>query len=283
MNNLLDFLFKRYHWLLFIALEVVSGVLIFRYNNYHNSVWISSANSVAGAVYDFRSSVTSFFQMGAINEELTARNIYLERRIAKYEDAKSANDAETPEDKSSLEDNSLVKAKIISNSISRPDNLMTINVGRNDGVEPDMGVISGMGIVGVTYLVSDNYSVVIPVLNTRSRVSCTIRGKGYFGYLHWEGTETNMAYLEDVPRHAKFKKGDYIETNGYSAIFPPGILVGKIVGIYNSHDGLSYRLKIHLATDFANLRDVAVVTDRSFIEYGALMRAARDSIMKSGR
>ena len=37
-----------------------------------------------------------------------------------------------------------------------------------DGVERDMGVASGNGIVGVVYMVSDHYAVVIPVLNTSS-------------------------------------------------------------------------------------------------------------------
>ena len=50
------------------------------------------------------------------------------------------------------------------------------------------------------------------------------------------------------------------------------------MGIYNSSDGLSYKLKVHLATDFANLRDVCVITDKSFAERQMLLEAARDSI-----
>ena len=44
MRNLLDFLKMYHHWLLFIFLEVVSGVLLFKYNSYQGSVWLSSAN-----------------------------------------------------------------------------------------------------------------------------------------------------------------------------------------------------------------------------------------------
>ena len=142
-----------------------------------------------------------------------------------------------------------------------------------------MGVACGNGIVGVVYLVSDHYSVVISALNAASsRISCAIRGRGYFGYLHWYGGDPSVAYVEDVPRHAKFKLGEWVVTSGFSSIFPSGVQVGKIEQVYNSSDGLSYKLKVRLSTDFGNVRDVVVISDKSIAERAALMQAARDSI-----
>jgi rod shape-determining protein MreC len=134
-------------------------------------------------------------------------------------------------------------------------------------------------VVGVTFLCSDHYTVVIPVLNTTSsRISCAIRNRGYFGVLRWYGEESGYAYVEDIPRHARFKRGDWVETSGYSAIFPPGILVGKIEKIFNSADGLSYRLKVRLTTDFGCLRDVVVISDSNIGEQMRLMEQVNDSI-----
>ena len=128
-------------------------------------------------------------------------------------------------------------------------------------------------------MVSDHYAVVIPVLNaTSSRISCAIRGRNYFGYLQWYGGDPATAYIEDIPRHARFKRGEWVETSGYSAIFPPGILVGKIERIYNSVDGLSYRLKVRLSTDFGCLRDVFVINDSGISERLHLMEQVKDSI-----
>jgi rod shape-determining protein MreC len=173
----------------------------------------------------------------------------------------------------------LVPAKVVSNALEKTDNFITIDKGRADGVEKDMGVACGNGVVGVVYLTSDHYSVVIPVLNvTSSRISCAIRGRGYFGYLQWYGGDPTVAYVEDIPRHARFKKGDWVETSGYSAIFPQGVLVGKIEKIFNSVDGLSYRLKVRLSTDFGCLRDVYVISDKSVEEQLQLLKAAKDSI-----
>lgn len=156
---------------------------------------------------------------------------------------------------------------------------MTINKGSKDGVKVDMGVVCGSGVVGVVYLVSDNYSVVIPALNSESsRISCAIRGRGYFGYLHWTGGDASRAYVEDIPRHAQFHRGEWVVTSGYSSIFPPGVMVGQIEKVFNSPDGLSYRLQVKLATDFGNLRDVFVINDESVMEQSRLLHAAQDSL-----
>ena len=283
MRNLLDFLYKYHHWLVFVLLEVVSVVLLFKYNSYQNSVWFTSANAVAGKVYEMESKLTSYMAMAELNEELTLRNIYQERQLDQLrrlyaEVTKDTTTAEREELKF-LSNYQLIPAKVVENSIHKAENLITIDKGRKDGVEPDMGVACGNGIVGVVYLVSDHYSVVISVLNAASsRISCSIRNRGYFGYLHWYGGDPSVAYVEDVPRHAKFNLGEWMVTSGFSSIFPSGVQVGKIEQVYNSRDGLSYKLKVRLSTDFGNLRDVVVINDKSIAERAALMQAARDSI-----
>ena len=81
MRNLLDFLKDYYHWLLFVFLEVVSGFLLFQYNNYQASVWFSSANSMMGKVYEWSSEATKFFTLSEANEQLTKRNLLLEQHV----------------------------------------------------------------------------------------------------------------------------------------------------------------------------------------------------------
>ena len=282
MRNLLDFLAKYNNWLLFVILEVVSFVMLFQFNSYQGSVWFTSANWVAGKVYEIDSYVEAFFSLTKVNKELTLKNFYLERQVSQlsrlYGEATGDTIVRDRLASANMEQYKMVQAKVVSNSVNRPDNLITIDKGRADGVEVDMGVTSGNGVVGVVYLVSDHYSVVMPLLNTKSRISCAIRKRGYFGYTKWNGGDSNFASVEDIPRHAHFKRGDWVETSGYSSIFPPGIIVGKIVEVYNSSDGLSYRLKVHLSTDFGNLRDVCVITDKSFAERQQLLQSARDSL-----
>ncbi|MGM9716124.1 MAG: rod shape-determining protein MreC [Prevotella sp.] len=282
MRNLLEFLAKYNHWFLFIALEVIGLILLFQYNSYQRSVWFSSANVVAGKVYEWDAKITSYFSLGTINEQLTQRNVYLEQQVKtlseKLNTATKDSIAAQLAATQALAGFRLIPAKVITNSVDKQDNLITIDKGSADGIRKDMGVVSGNGVVGIVYLVSTHYSVIIPVLNSQSNISCTIKNRGYFGYLHWNGGYVHLAYVDDIPRHAHFKIGDYVTTSGYSSVFPEGVMVGQIKYVFNSPDGLSYRLKVKLATDFGNLRDVCVIDNTLLQERIDILRAARDSI-----
>ena len=284
MHNLLAFLSKYYHWLIFLLLEVVSGVMLFKYNSYQGSAWISSANAVVGKIYEWQSGIEHFFSLSQSSEQLTQRNLFLEEEVLQLRKSLAKATADSSwfqkHETAHLSQYALIPAKVISNSIHKKDNLITIDKGSADGVKTDMGVACGNGVVGVVYLTSEHYSVVLPTLNHLSHISVTIRNRGYFGYLTWDGVNPVVAYVEDIPRHAQFKKGDWVETSGYSNIFPAGISVGKIVDIKDSNDGLSYRLKLNLSTDFSCLRDVCVITEQGFAERMQLHEAAVDS-MKS--
>ena len=283
MKNLLEFLHNHHHWFLFVLFEALSMILLFQYNNYQGSVWFSTANAIAGRVCEWDAAVESFFTMSRNNEMLTQRNFYQERQLAQlrrlYQEATKKTDPKMLQELEKISQYKLIPAKVVSSELHKRNNLMTINSGSAEGVEPGMGVACGQGVVGVTFLCSDHYTVVIPVLNcTSSRISCTIRNRGYFGVLRWYGEESGYAYVEDIPRHARFKRGEWVETNGYSSIFPAGVLVGQIAEVYNSRDGLSYKLKVRLSTDFGTLRDVVVISDKSIAERMRLMQAARDSL-----
>ena len=282
MRNLLDFLVKYSYWFLFFVLEAVSFVLLFQFNSYQGSVWFSSANAVAGKLYETTSAVESYFQLSKINTELTQRNLYLEQRLCKLEKEKSDSVADSTMENSlllkSLQPYRLIPAQVVNMKRGRKDNLLTIDKGEADGIKKDMGVVCGTGIVGIVYLTSAHYSIVIPVLNSQSNISCVIQGRGYFGYLHWTGGDISEAYVDDVPRHAHFKLYENVVTSGYSSVFPAGIMVGKILHVYNSADQMSYRLRVKLSTDFGRLRDVCVVDNTALSEQIEVMRAAEDSI-----
>ena len=282
MRNLLEFLAKYNHWFLFLILEVASLVLLFQYNSYQGSVWFSTANAVNGRILAWDAEIESYFSLTKANEELTQRNLYLEQQVR----ALSGKITEITQDSgwtkrgqmALLKDYRLIPAKVVSSTLNRHDNLITIDKGYEDGVRKDMGVVCGNGVVGIVYLTSNHYSVVIPTLNTASNISCAIHGRGYFGYLRWTGGDTKAAYVDDIPRHAHFRLAENVETSGYSSVFPPGILVGRIQQVYNSADGVSYRLQIVLSTDFGTLRNVCVIDNTSLLERLDVLRAAQDSL-----
>ena len=282
MRNLLAFIAKYNHWFLFVILEVICAVLLFRYNSYQGSVFFSSANVAAGKVYEFDAQAKSFFSLTKVNEQLTQRNLYLEEQVKDLTERMVELTNDTNYTKRSqlemLSSYKLIPAKVVTNSINQRDNLITLDKGSDDGVRVDMGVACGNGVVGIVYMVSKKYCVVIPVLNSHSNISVTVDKRGYFGYLHWLGRRPDKAYVNDIPLHAKVLPGDQVVTSGYSSIFPPGMQVGKVLYVFKSLDGLSLQLQVRLSTDFSTLRDVCIIDDAKMKERIDLMRAAQDSI-----
>ena len=264
MRNLLNFLLKYNYWLLFILLEVIRFVLLFRFNNYQQSVFFTSANVVAGKVYEVSGGISSYFHLKSVNEDLLDRNMALEQQITNLENRLKDYriDSITMNSIRYLEqaDYKIFKAHVIRNSLNQADNYITLDKGSSSGIRPEMGVVDGNGVVGIVYKTSPSYSLVISVLNSKSSISCKIIGSEYFGYLKWEYGDSRYAYLKDLPRHAEFNLGDTVVTSVYSTVFPAGVMVGTVDDMSDSNDGLSYLLKIKLATDFGKLGNVRVIS-----------------------
>jgi rod shape-determining protein MreC len=276
MRNLINFLIKYNSWLLFIALEVVSFVLLFHYNQYQDSYFFNSANVVTGKIYEISGGITSYFNLKSVNRDLLDRNMELETKISNLEKALRGRQVDSMQIVSleRLPQSSYVlyKANVINNSLNLVDNFITIDEGSSVGIRPDMGVVDANGVVGIVYETTKHYATVISLLNSRSNISCKIVGSNYFGTLRWDHSDPQHAYLEDLPRHAQFNLGDTVVTSGYSSVFPEGIMVGTVDDMGDSENGLSYLLKIKLATDFGRISDVRVIARRGYTEQRVLER-----------
>ena len=264
MRNLLNFFLKYNHWFLFFLLEIISFALLFRFNNYQAGAFFTSSNRMIGAVYELANNVTGYFHLKTINDELVERNVQLEIQLENLRAALTELSLDSTGlerlKKEALQGCRLNKAKVIKNSLIHADNYVTIDKGEVDGIRSEMGVVDGNGVVGIVYLTSSHYSIVIPVLNSKSSISCKIKNSDYFGFLKWDGGSSQYAVVKDMPRHSLFSLGDTVVTSGHSAVFPAGIPVGTVEVMEDSHDGLSYLLKVKLFVDFGRLDAVRVIS-----------------------
>lgn len=274
MHDFFERITAYIHWGLFLLLEALSGFLLFQYNHYQGSIWFTQANIVAAQVHEWEAEALSYLRMPTENAALVRQNIILQQQLdaLRHELALTKGDTSIVNSQLSIVNDSmtLIPAQIIDNSVRKRDNMMVIDVGSEDGVEPEMGVLSGTGVVGIVSNVTPHHALVMSILNSHSSISCRLRGTEYFGYLKWKGGKPLRAYVDDVPRHAHIKKGDVVETSGFSNVFPAGIFLGKVAEIKNSSDGLAYELEILLSTDIANLRHVNVINN--------LIKAELDSL-----
>src|SRR5690606_4320174 len=153
----------------------------------------------------------------------------------------------------------ITTARVINNSVNGAFNYITLDRGRRHGIKPDQGIISSSGIVGVVGEVSDSYAMGLSVLNGRWSVSAKLKNNGYYGSLHWDGTDYKHAILSEIPLHVEIAIGDTIETSGYSAVFPEGIPVGTISDYTKPAGENYYSIEVRLAVDFKSLSHVEVV------------------------
>lgn len=267
MRNLLNILLHYSHCFVFVLLEAVALLLLFQFNRYQQSVFFTSASAVTGCIYEGVAYVKNYFHLKEINEGLLERNLWLEKKMIMLEQMLNDRltdgmDWQYTEAIDSIGEDTyrvVAKAHVVKNSLTRTNNYITIDKGADNGIRPDMGVVDTRGVVGIVYKTSARYSLIISLLNSKSNLSSKIIGSDYFGYVRWEGGDAQFAYLEDLPRHAAFDLGDTVVTSGYSTVFPPGIMVGTVDDITDSQDGLSFLLKIRLATDFGKVNNVRVI------------------------
>lgn len=244
---------------------VVSLMLLIRNNPYQQHIYLTSANSVASSAFNAASSVTGYFHLRDINNDLLNRCIELEiqvldlkQQLSHYADSEYVANYQVD---SALARYDFIVAHVINSSIAHPQNYITLDRGELDGVKPEMGVIDQNGIVGIVNVTGPHSARVISLLNNYLRLSCKVKGYDYVGSLVWDGKNPQEALLEELPRHAVFHKGDTIVTSGYSTVFPEGVLVGTVLDAARDKDENFFTLRVKLFTDFTTLGTVRVVND----------------------
>lgn len=270
MYNLIAFLIKNSSWFVLIFLEIICFYFIFQYNSYQRSVFLNSSNEIVGRVYAVSGEVTSFFGLREMNEGLLLQNAELQDKVLSLENYIHALNTDTLSTNAILKDSiapqkeyEYIISRVINNSISRIENYITINKGSNDGIMTEMGVISQQGIVGIVRAVSPNYSVIQPVINPKTVLSCKVKGANTPGSLVWSGDDYRYVDLEGFPRFERFEVGDTIITSGNSDIFPEGIIIGHVEDSKGQSDDNFLILKVKLSTDFASLNDVLVIKNNN--------------------
>lgn len=272
MRNLISFIIRNSHWLLAALLVAFSFYLVFSRNPYQRSVYFTSANHVTGWFYSLSNNVASFLSLKVSNQLLLERNAALEgeilalrNRIESLMDVDSSEVNAFASDSVPMSQFVFIPAKVVNFSFSGVNNYITLDKGSSDGIKPDMGVISGGGVVGVIYNVSEKFSVVIPVINSKFRLSAKIKNSENYGSVFWNGKNIGEAQIQELPKHEVFQKGDTVLTS-FSRIFPRNIIIGVVSSEGYSRDDNFNTFNIQLATNFYSLQDVLVIDDTYYEE-----------------
>ena len=276
MRNLFNFIIRNSHWLVAILLIAFSFYLVFAYNFYQRIVFLSSANNVAGWCYTVTNNVTSFFYLKKNNRQLLERNAQLEEELYALKaqhDYRAASDSAGimafVRDSTEQVQFEFIPAEVVNMSFSGVNNFITLNKGTLHGVKADMGVMSQQGVVGVVSTVSEKFSMVIPVINPKFRLSAKQKNSENYGSISWDGKNIQYVQLGELPKHESFQVGDTVITS-FSRIFPKRIIIGFVDGMGESKDDNFNTFNIRLATTFYSLQDVLIIRDAFYEEQKGL-------------
>ncbi|MHA3789784.1 rod shape-determining protein MreC [Flavobacterium hauense] len=259
MQQIFNFLFKNSILLLFLLLLGISLTLTIQSHSYHRSRAVTSANAISGYVYEQVNTVEEYLNLKEQNEALAGENARLKRLLFNTQDTTNTPPVNIPE---AMGNFAVIQSKVIRNSYSVHENYFTINSGRNQGIKPDMGVVSSLGVVGIVENTSGNYATVISILNLKFKLDAKIKKNNHFGTLTWNGKNTGFAQLIDVPRLATVQKGDTIVTGAESKIFPENIPIGTIDKVYMDKKTNYYTLEVRLFNDMTSLGHVYVIENK---------------------
>lgn len=278
MNQIRELLERYSASILFLLLQVASLSMLFRFNRYHESIFLSAYNEFAGSVNARYDDITSYFSLRRQNEELVRQNTQLLNRLR--------SDFERPDTSRIAADDiltegarrfSFLPAKVISNSVSSRKNYIMLHRGADQGVAVNMSVVSPSGVVGTVVNTSANMCIVMSLLHMQSKVVAVLKKGSGFGEVSWDGVDPRFLSLTKVPKTVTVSRGDTVVTSRYSDKFPPDYIIGYVESVTEDQVTSTYNLRVRSSVDFRALQYAYVVANLQVAEMEALRKSTLEA------
>lgn len=150
----------------------------------------------------------------------------------------------------------IIPTNIVSKSLSITQNMITLDVGKNEGIKPGMPVISYRGLVGIVQTCSDNFSIARTLKNVDLKLTVKNENKRLNGIMKWDGEKL---VIVDVPRTYDFDVGDRIVTSEISSIIPVPIPIGIVAKIEEDKTGLLNLIQIKPFEEVLSVENVFIL------------------------
>ena len=276
MYKLIEFIRRIYVVLLFIVIEAIALNYYAHSSYYTQAKILSHANRVTGGVQSAIFGVRHYFTLRHENALLSERIADLEMELAVYREQVAAAGIDSLQPHiDELSQYRYTTARIVSNSIARDRNYITLNRGIMHGVTENMAVISPDGVmVGYVIGCSERYSVVMPLLNIDFRTSGKIAGDDHFGSISWGGGSPYKMEMTELSKYADIEVGDEVVSSGLSHYFPEGVKIGYVESYSLNDTQTAYDVVIRLAADVTKISNVIVIENLDYGEVSHLEDSA---------
>lgn len=159
-----------------------------------------------------------------------------------------------------------VAANVIGKGTGNWFSTFTINKGTNDGIEVDMNVIAGSGLVGIVTEVGANYAIVTCIITDNAQVSGMVTTTSDNLTVHGSLQDMNenmvIQFTKLNDSNDNVQIGDPVVTSYISDKYQQGILIGYISTIQTDSNNLTKSGTITPAVDFEHIEEVLVILDK---------------------
>jgi rod shape-determining protein MreC len=264
MLELVNFVSRYRHFIVFVLLEVLSFGFIVNNNNYWGVEYFNTANALTAKTIGVSNAVREYTNLKEVNLKLAEENRLLNERLTQLQQKLPAKaPVNYGADSAFFARFKFVSiAKVIDNTTNQANNYITIDKGLADGVRIGMGVVTPTGIIGKVKVCNDHNAIITSILHSQSMISTRLTRSGEIGPAKWESTNPSILQLNDVSRYKKVTRGDTAVTSEYNSVFPPGILVGYVQKVGINANQTDFDIQIKLATDFTKLSYVFLVDNQ---------------------
>lgn len=279
MSQLFKLILRARNLLLFLLLEIFSLWLIVKNNNYWDVSFFNTSNYYAAKTLNASNYVKNYMNLGIANQQLASENATLKKVISQYQQQNGRQGDYYKVDSAMAARYDFKVAKVVNSTVNLANNYLTIDQGKLDGIEPGMGVICPTGIVGSVKSCSDHFSVVFSILHTGLKTSSEIKNyqnikEPVLGIGQWAGFNPRIIQMTTVDRFKPVKLGDSVVTSNQNAVYPPGVMIGKVKKLSAKQDQAFFDMDVELSTDFRNVTFVYVVHNRLKGEQEKLEKAS---------
>lgn len=247
--------FKEY-----IVLVILILVSLFTLSNNNNSA-VKNVRIIAFSSFAFFSNIISDITSSTLikNKNKKLRKLNAELMLQVNLLRKYGIENQELKNLLSLKDTAsypLISASVVSKSLNTASNTFTLNSGKTDGVKPGMPVINDLGLIGIVYTVSDNYSIIKTLRNVELRITVKDERSRVNAILKWDGDDL---ILTNIPKTSDIKIGDRIVSSDISTIVPLPIPIGYIISINNKSTDIFNRVKIKSFADLTSVENVFII------------------------
>lgn len=259
-----------------------------KYNRTYEAFFSTKANEITGKINSKYTNLNDYFKLKQINAQLAIENNALREKLKTNFEApdssiKNFTDTLIKDTSNHYRKYTYLPAKVVINSTSQQYNFIQLERGALQGVAKDMGVVGPLGIVGKVVSVSNNFCMVMSLINRSSKVSAMFKrgNEQYATNVSWDGKNPAILTMEGVSKSVDVKKGDTIVTSNYSPSFPSMLMIGTVIGYKLDVVGNNYTVTIKPTTNFNTLQYVNIIKNAYYEEQHTLDSATIKNHLKA--